>query len=100
VPQELLELAREHALVVTVEDSGRRGGFGSVLSQALRDADIDVPARDIGIPQRFLAHGTRAEVQAEIGLTAQEVARRIVEHVARTEPAMESAGHHSEDRSN
>ncbi|MDT7550770.1 MAG: 1-deoxy-D-xylulose-5-phosphate synthase [Actinomycetota bacterium] len=99
VPEELLTLAREHALVVTVEDSGRRGGFGSVLSQALRDADIDVPARDIGIPQRFLAHGTRAEVQAEIGLTAQEVARRIVEHVARTEPALESAGHHSEDRS-
>jgi 1-deoxy-D-xylulose-5-phosphate synthase len=91
VPPELIELAPEHNLVVTVEDSGRRGGFGSVLSQALRDADVDVPARDIGIPQRFLDHGTRAQVQADIGLTAQEVARRIVEHVARTQPAMESA---------
>jgi 1-deoxy-D-xylulose-5-phosphate synthase len=98
VPDELLAMAREHALVVTVEDSGRRGGVGSVLSQALRDADIDVPARDIGIPQRFLAHGTRAEVQAEVGLTAQEVARRIVEHVARTQPAMESAADRTEDR--
>ena len=82
---------RRHALVVTVEDNGRTGGVGSVLSQALRDADVDVPTRDIGIPQRFLEHGARAQVQAEIGLTAQEVARRIVEHVARREPAMEPA---------
>jgi 1-deoxy-D-xylulose-5-phosphate synthase len=90
IPTELLELAREHSLVLTVEDNGRIGGVGSVLSQALRDADIDVPARDIGIPNRFLAHGTRAQVQAEIGLTAQEVARRLVEHVAGHAVAMES----------
>jgi 1-deoxy-D-xylulose-5-phosphate synthase len=99
VAPELIDLARAHALVVTVEDSGRTGGAGSVLSQALRDADVDVPARDIGIPRQFLAHGTRAQVQAEIGLTAQEVARRIVEHVARTSPAMEHADSRSDDRS-
>ncbi|MCU1591605.1 MAG: 1-deoxy-D-xylulose-5-phosphate synthase [Frankiales bacterium] len=90
VPAELIDLARRHALVLTVEDSGRVGGFGSVLSQALRDADVDVPARDIGIPNRFLAHGTRAQVQADIGLTAQEVARRLVEHVAGRQPAMDA----------
>jgi 1-deoxy-D-xylulose-5-phosphate synthase len=90
IPAELLDLARAHALVLTVEDNGRIGGVGSVLSQALRDADIDVPARDIGIPNRFLAHGTRAQVQAEIGLTAQEVARRLVEHVAGREPALDT----------
>ncbi len=90
VPAELLELARAHALVVTVEDNGRIGGAGSVLSQALRDADIDVPARDIGIPNRFLAQGTRAQVQAEVGLTAQEVARQLVEQVARRQPALDA----------
>jgi 1-deoxy-D-xylulose-5-phosphate synthase len=99
VPPELLELARAHALVLTVEDNGRIGGVGSVLSQALRDADIDVPARDIGIPNRFLAHGSRAQVQAEVGLTAQEVARRLVEHVARREPALDAESHSEKDRS-
>ncbi|MDT7538201.1 MAG: 1-deoxy-D-xylulose-5-phosphate synthase, partial [Actinomycetota bacterium] len=99
VPPELLELARSHALVLTVEDNGRIGGFGSVLSQALRDADIDVPARDIGIPNRFLAHGTRAQVQADVGLTAQEVARRLVEHVARREPALDPESRSEEHRS-
>jgi 1-deoxy-D-xylulose-5-phosphate synthase len=86
-------------LVVTVEDNGRIGGVGSVLSQALRDADIDVPARDIGIPNRFLAHGTRAQVQADVGLTAQEVARRLVEHVARRQPALDTDARSEEHRS-
>ena len=93
VPPELAELAATHRLVVTVEDNGRAGGAGATISQALRDADIDVPTRDIGIPQRFLEHGSRAEVHAEIGLTAQEVARKVVEMVARLEqPARPTAG--------
>ena len=91
VPAELVDLARGHRLVVTVEDSGRTGGIGSAVSQALRDADVDVPARDLGIPQRFLEHGSRAEVLAEVGLTAQEVARRVVETVARLDGADDAA---------
>jgi len=83
VAPELVALAAGYRLVVTVEDGGRHGGVGSALSQALRDADVDVPTRDIGIPQRFLDHGSRAQVQAGIGLTAQEVARAVVEQVAR-----------------
>jgi 1-deoxy-D-xylulose-5-phosphate synthase len=83
VPPELIELARDYRLVFTVEDNGRVGGVGALLSQALRDADIDVPARDIGIPQRFLDHASRAQTLADVGLTAQEVARRLVETVAR-----------------
>jgi 1-deoxy-D-xylulose-5-phosphate synthase len=88
VPAELVQLAAAYRLVVTVEDGGRAGGVGATLSQALRDADVDVPTRDVGIPRRFLEHGTIAQVRAEIGLTAQEVARRVVETVARLEPAL------------
>jgi 1-deoxy-D-xylulose-5-phosphate synthase len=83
VPGELVELARSYRLVLTVEDGGRSGGVGSLVSQALRDAEIDVPTRDLGIPQRFLDHASRAEVMAEIGLTGQDVARRVVETMAR-----------------
>ena len=83
VAPELVELARSYRLVLTVEDNGRVGGVGSLVSQALRDADVDVPARDLGIPQRFLDHASRAQTLADIGLTAQDVARRVIETMAR-----------------
>ena len=79
----LLELAARHRLVVTLEDGNRVGGVGSRLSQALRDAGIDVPTRDIGIPPRFLDHGTVAEVRAEIGLAVPDMAGAVVEWMAK-----------------
>jgi 1-deoxy-D-xylulose-5-phosphate synthase len=77
VPEVLVRMAARHRLVVSVEDGGRHGGFGWSLAAALRDAEIDVPFRDLGIPQRFLAHGLRDEVLAELGLTAQDIARAV-----------------------
>ncbi|EHR50542.1 1-deoxy-D-xylulose-5-phosphate synthase [Saccharomonospora marina XMU15] len=82
VAPELVELAASHRLVVTVEDCGRHGGFGSALAAALRDADCDVPLRDLGVPQRFLQHGSREQVLAGVGLTAQDVARKVTEWAA------------------
>jgi 1-deoxy-D-xylulose-5-phosphate synthase len=82
VPPVLVSLAASHRLVVTVEDCGRHGGFGWSLAAALRDAGVDVPLRDIGIPQRFLEHSSRADVLADLGLTAQDVARRVTEWAA------------------
>jgi 1-deoxy-D-xylulose-5-phosphate synthase len=71
------DLARQHRLVVTVEDNGRVGGVGSCLAQELQDAGIDVPVRSFGLPQRFLAHGNRDQILADAGLTGQNLARDI-----------------------
>jgi 1-deoxy-D-xylulose-5-phosphate synthase len=83
VPEAVVDLAREHRVVVSVEDNSRAGGIGSQVAAALRDADVDVAFRDFGIEKRFLDHGTRAAVLAEIGLTAQDVSRAVVELVSR-----------------
>jgi 1-deoxy-D-xylulose-5-phosphate synthase len=77
----ILDLAREHRLVVSVEDNGLTGGCGSVLLQMVNEARIDTPVRLHGIPQRFLDHAKRAKILDEIGLTAQKLARSIVEDV-------------------
>ena len=82
VPEAVVGLARAHDLIVTVADGGRHGGFGSALSDALRVAECDVPMRDLALPQAFLDHGSRPEVLASVGLTAQDVARRITEWAA------------------
>jgi 1-deoxy-D-xylulose-5-phosphate synthase len=78
----LAELALTHKLVVTMEDNGVNGGVGSAVSAALRRAEIDVPCRDVGLPQRFFDHASRGEVLAEAGLTEQDVARQITGWVA------------------
>jgi 1-deoxy-D-xylulose-5-phosphate synthase len=75
----IVDLAREHRLVVSVEDNGRIGGCGAVLLQTLNDAGVTTPFRLHGIPQEFLTHAKRAAILERIGLTSQTIARGIVE---------------------
>jgi len=91
VDEALAPLAAQHRVVVTVEDNSRAGGVGSAVSQALRDADVDVPLRDFGIPPVFLDHASRKEVMAEIGLTAPDIARQVTGLVAKLDGRYESA---------
>jgi 1-deoxy-D-xylulose-5-phosphate synthase len=77
----LVELARNHRLVVSVEDNGRVGGCGAVLLQTLNDAGVTTPYRLHGIPQEFLGHAKRAAILERIGLTPQALALGIVEDV-------------------
>ncbi|GAA2782856.1 1-deoxy-D-xylulose-5-phosphate synthase [Kitasatospora sp. CM 4170] len=76
-------LAAEHRAVVTIEDNGRVGGVGAAVAQALRDAEVDVPLRDFGIPQEFLDHASRGEILAEIGLNGPDIARQVTALVSR-----------------
>lgn len=83
LPGGLVDLASTARLVVVLEDGVRQGGVGSAVSQLLRDNDVDVPVRNLGVPVAFLEHAKRAQVLVEIGLTAQEISRSIVEAWAR-----------------
>jgi 1-deoxy-D-xylulose-5-phosphate synthase len=75
-------LAAAHKLVVTLEDGGVHGGVGWAVSAALRRAEIDVPCRDIGVPQEFQPQASRSQLLADVGLTDQNVARQITGWVA------------------
>jgi 1-deoxy-D-xylulose-5-phosphate synthase len=77
VPTELLELVDQHSLVVTVEDSGRSGGFGTALTLALRDRGVATPVVVHGVPQRFLDHDKPDAIREAIGLTPDALAHDI-----------------------
>ncbi len=88
VPEQIVRMAAGVRAVVVVED-GLRGGVSGAVAQALRDARIATPLRDFGVPLRFLDHAKRAEVLAEVGLTAQDIARDIVETVSEIDGRLE-----------
>jgi len=79
---DVIECAVNAQLVVTLEDGLREGGIGAALGQRLRDVGSEVPLMTFGVPTHFLDHAKRNEVLATIGLTAQDVARAVVEHMA------------------
>ena len=81
----IVELAREHRLVVSLEDNGEIGGCGAVLLQTLNRAGVDTPFRLHGIPQDFLSHAKRAVILDRIGLDAKSLARGIVEDMTALE---------------
>ncbi|HEY1485158.1 MAG TPA: 1-deoxy-D-xylulose-5-phosphate synthase [Micromonosporaceae bacterium] len=81
VPVELVAMAREHRLVVTVEDGVRSGGVGDALAKAMRDGGVPTPLHDIGIALDWHPHGSRAEILADLGLTGPDIAREIHTHL-------------------
>jgi 1-deoxy-D-xylulose-5-phosphate synthase len=77
VPEQVVKLAGNVQLVVTLEESGLHGGVGSAVAARMREARIDTPVRSVGVPQRFLAHASRSEIHADLGLTAADLATNI-----------------------
>ena len=81
VSASIIELAAEHRLVVTIEDGIRVGGIGTRIRQELRAAGVDTAVDELGLPDEFIAHASRDEILADVGLTDQQIARDIVSQV-------------------
>ena len=77
----ILELATDHALLVTIEENVLAGGFGSGVAELLLDSDRggDVRLVRIGLPDRFVTHGAPAFLHEEVGLTPAAIAQRVRE---------------------
>jgi len=66
----LLELARTHQALVTVEEGAVMGGAGSAVLEALANAGLQMPVLTLGIPDVFTEHGDPAKLLAQLGLDA------------------------------
>ena len=78
-------LARDHAVLVTIED-GSAGGFGAAVMQHLAWAgllDGGLKIRPMVLPDRFLDHDTPAKQLATAGLTAKDIVRTVTEAVGK-----------------
>ncbi|KQQ00563.1 MULTISPECIES: 1-deoxy-D-xylulose-5-phosphate synthase [unclassified Rathayibacter] len=81
VPRSIIELAREHRIVVSIEDGVRVGGIGTRIRQDLREAGVDTAVTELGLPDQFLDHAKREEILEDVGLTPQHIARDVVAQV-------------------
>jgi 1-deoxy-D-xylulose-5-phosphate synthase len=75
-------LAAAHSQVVVIEDGVVAGGVGSAVARELRTRRVPVPLRQVALPHEFIPHGERGAVLSECGMSAQEIARTVVESLA------------------
>jgi len=66
----VLELARTHDALVTVEEGCLPGGAGSAVGECLAAAGVSVPLLHLGLPDEFIEHGDPAKLIAMVGLDA------------------------------
>ena len=79
LPKSLITMADRYRSVVVVEDGIAHGGIASALSEMLRTAGLDTPIHSIGVPLTFIEHSKRSEILSDLGMTAQNISREIVE---------------------
>jgi len=64
----VLSLARRHRALVTIEENAVQGGAGSAVGELLAAEGLQLPMLQLGIPDRFIEHGSREGCLAAAGL--------------------------------
>ncbi|MFW5969561.1 MAG: 1-deoxy-D-xylulose-5-phosphate synthase [Halofilum sp. (in: g-proteobacteria)] len=73
----VLEAAENHALLVTLEEAAVPGGAGEAVNSCLMAHRVRVDVHNIGIPDRFVGHGSRGDQLRDAGLDAASLQTRI-----------------------
>ncbi|MEG6585643.1 1-deoxy-D-xylulose-5-phosphate synthase [Dendrosporobacter sp. 1207_IL3150] len=79
IDEELIrKLSREVGIFVTVEDNALAGGFGSAVLEYINSSNMNwVKVLRLGIPDKFIEHGTRNQLLAKYELNAEGIANSV-----------------------
>ena len=97
LPVSLITMAQRYKSVVVLEDGIRHGGIASTISEMFRDAGLMVPIHSIGVPLEFIEHSKRSEVLNDLGITAQNITRSVVEWSSSLREGMQLPEHENVD---
>jgi 1-deoxy-D-xylulose-5-phosphate synthase len=68
--------------IVTVEENALQGGFGSAVLEMLYDRGLqNVKVKRLGIPDRYIEHGSQAQLRKDVGIDAEGIAAAVEEFV-------------------
>ncbi|MFA6184070.1 MAG: 1-deoxy-D-xylulose-5-phosphate synthase [Parcubacteria group bacterium] len=77
----LKKLSINHRYFITVEDNAVLAGAGSAVNEFFLDNKIEVLIKNLGLPDTFLAHGSREEVLTEAGLSEENIKKTILDFI-------------------
>jgi 1-deoxy-D-xylulose-5-phosphate synthase len=98
LPESLVRMAERYKSVVVLEDGIRHAGIGSSISEIFRDAGVLIPLHCIGVPLEFIEHSKRGEILNDIGITAQNISRSVVEWSSSLKEEMQLPSDENADR--
>jgi 1-deoxy-D-xylulose-5-phosphate synthase len=73
----VLELAKSHDVIVTIEENVLAGGAGSAVNEFLQAQQILMPVLNLGLPDLFVEQGTREELLGQCGLDKLGILKSI-----------------------
>jgi len=79
LPTSLITMSQRYKSVVVLEDGIKHGGIASSISEMFRESGLTTPIHSIGVPLDFIEHSKRNEILTDLGITAQNISRSIVE---------------------
>ncbi|WP_418319297.1 1-deoxy-D-xylulose-5-phosphate synthase [Piscinibacter sakaiensis] len=88
----VLELARTHDALVTIEEGCVMGGAGSAVLETLAAAGLAMPTLQLGLPDRYVEHGDTPSLLAQCGLDAHGIEQSIRKRFAARPTLVASAG--------
>lgn len=98
LPESLVRMAERYKSVVVLEDGIRHAGIGSAISEMFRDAGVLIPLHSMGVPLEFIEHSKRGEILSDIGITAQNISRSVVEWSSSLKEEMQLPSDENADR--
>jgi 1-deoxy-D-xylulose-5-phosphate synthase len=81
----IVDWARLHPVVLTVEDNVGSGGFGGAVLETLAPHGLAGRVRNLALPDAFLPHGKASDILKEHGLDAAGIAKAVYQAVASKE---------------
>jgi 1-deoxy-D-xylulose-5-phosphate synthase len=73
----VIEIAKRHRAIVTIEENAVMGGAGSAVGEVLAAHGVLVPLLQLGIPDRFIEHGSRDTCLAAAGLDLAGISANV-----------------------
>ena len=71
------DMAKQHQLLVTIEENSLMGGAGSAVNEFLNASNYQIPVLNLGLPDTFLEHGNTPQMLAAVGLDAGSISAAI-----------------------